>query len=97
MALLIEAITRLQRAGLGVVVDAHPAAWHLETSAADRAALLGFWRVLAPALRGLDPRLTFPELLNEPVFPGAPEAWQALQEQLLARGARRRCRRTRWC
>ncbi len=31
----------------------------------------------------LDPRLTFPELLNEPVFPGAPEQWQTLQEGLL--------------
>jgi hypothetical protein len=38
---------------------------------------------VAPALRGLDPRLTFPELLNEPVFPGAPEQWQALQDQAL--------------
>jgi len=84
VGLLIEAIRRLQRAGLGVVVDAHPAAWHLETSEADRGALVGFWQVVAPALGGLDPRLTFPELLNEPVFPGAPEAWAALQGQVLA-------------
>jgi hypothetical protein len=82
-ALLIDAIRRIERAGLGVLVDAHPAAWHLETSEADRAALLGFWHDLAPALRMLDPRLTFPELLNEPVFPGAPAQWQALQDQLL--------------
>jgi endoglucanase len=81
--LLIDSIRRLQRGGLAVLIDAHPAAWRLETSETDRAALLDFWRALAPALRALDPRLTFPELLNEPVFPGAPERWQALQEQLL--------------
>lgn len=83
LALLIGVVRRLQHAGLGVVIDAHPATWHLESSEADRAALLAFWRSVAPALRGLDPRLTFPELLNEPVFPGAPEQWQALQDQAL--------------
>jgi endoglucanase len=80
---LIEAIRRLQRGKLAVVIDAHPAAWHLETSEPDRAALFAFWRTLAPALRGLDPRLTFPELLNEPVFPNAPDQWAMLQQQLL--------------
>lgn len=83
LPLLIAAITRLQRARLAVVVDAHPAAWHLETNAADRAALVDFWRTLAPALQPLDPRLTFPELLNEPVFPAAAAQWQALQVTLL--------------
>jgi len=80
---LTQAIGRLQRHGLAVVVDAHPADWRLETSQADRAALLEFWTRLAPALRRFDPRLTFPELLNEPVFPGTPEAWQTLQHRLL--------------
>lgn len=84
LPLLIDAIRRLQRAGLGVLIDAHPDTWHFETSAQDRAALVGFWRDLAPALRGLDPRLTFPELLNEPVFPRAAEQWAALQDQLLS-------------
>jgi hypothetical protein len=83
LALLIETIRRVQRAGLAVVIDAHPAAWHLETSDTDHAELSAFWRDLAPALRKLDPRLTFPELLNEPVFAGAPEQWATLQEQLL--------------
>jgi endoglucanase len=81
--LLIAAIRRLQRAGLGVVIDAHPTAWHLETSEFDRAELRDFWARLAPALATLDPRLTFPELLNEPVFPNAADQWQALQDQLL--------------
>jgi hypothetical protein len=83
LPLLIDAIRRLQRAGLAVVVDAHPAAWHLETSDQDRAALFAFWQTLAPALRPLDPRLTFPELLNEPVFPDAADQWAALQNRLL--------------
>jgi hypothetical protein len=39
---------------------------------------------LAPALRPLDPRLTYPEILNEPVFAGAPNAWEALQTEALA-------------
>jgi endoglucanase len=83
LKLLTESIRRLQRAGLAVLIDAHPATWHLETSESDRADLVAFWRTLAPALRPLDPRLTFPELLNEPVFPGAPERWQSLQDALL--------------
>jgi endoglucanase len=83
VTLLVESVRRLQRAGLGVLIDAHPATWHLEISDPDRAALFRFWRILAPALRALDPRLTFPELLNEPVFPHAPEQWATLQDQLL--------------
>ena len=82
LPLLISAIRRLQHAGLAVVVDAHPATWHLETSGSDRSALRAFWQMLAPALRPLDPRLTYPELLNEPVFPNAPDQWQALQASL---------------
>ena len=44
---------------------------------------------MAPALRPLDRRLTFPEILNEPVFADAPQAWAALQQAALAvvRGA----------
>ena len=83
LPLLVEAIRRMQRAGLAVVIDAHPTTWHLESSEADRTALRVFWRTLAPALRSLQPRLTFPELLNEPVFPGAPAQWATLQDTLL--------------
>ncbi|HET6236467.1 MAG TPA: cellulase family glycosylhydrolase [Acetobacteraceae bacterium] len=77
-------IRRLQRAGLAVVVGPHPTTWHLEQSAADRAQLLAFWGRVAPALRPLDPRLAYPEILNEPVFAGAPEAWRAVQDAALA-------------
>lgn len=83
LPLLVEAVRRLQRAGLAVVIDAHPTTWQLEIREADRTALLVFWRTLAPALRPLAPRLTFPELLNEPVFPNAPDQWAALQDTLL--------------
>jgi len=82
--LLVESVRRLQQAGLAVVVEAHPTTWHLEQSAADRGRLLAFWRLVAPALRPLDPRLTYPEILNEPVFAGAPQAWEALQDDALA-------------
>jgi hypothetical protein len=79
LSLLVEAIGRLERRGLAVVVVPHPASWHLETSEADRARLLAFWRAAAPVLHTLDARLTFPEFLNEPVFASSPGAWEALQ------------------
>lgn len=82
--LLVAAIRRLQTAGLAVVVDAHPVTWELENRAEDRQALLEFWHGLAPALRPLPPRLTFPELLNEPVFHGRAAEWAALQHAALA-------------
>jgi endoglucanase len=84
LEVLVQVIRRLQRAGLAVVVGPHPTTWHLEQSAADRSRLLAFWGRVAPALRPLDPRLTYPEILNEPVFAGAPRAWQALQDDALA-------------
>jgi endoglucanase len=84
LRLLVQVVTRLQRAGLAVVLGPHPANWHLEQSAADRDRLLAFWRRVAPALRPLDPRLTFPEILNEPVFADASADWAALQDTALA-------------
>jgi endoglucanase len=83
LVVLVHVIRRVQRAGLAVVVGPHPTTWHLEQSAADRDRLLAFWRRLAPALRPLDPRLTYPEILNEPVFADAPNAWEELQTEAL--------------
>ena len=83
LATLTASVARLERQGLGVIVGLHPASWRLETSEADRASFLASWRTLAPALRALDPRLTFPELLNEPVFRGAAGAWSNLQHRIL--------------
>jgi endoglucanase len=82
--LVAAAIRRLQARGLAVVVGPHPSGWRLETQAADRAALLAFWRRLAPFLRPLDPALIVPEVLNEPVFAGQPAAWASLQRATLA-------------
>lgn len=84
LRLLVQATARLQRAGLAVVLGPHSASWHLEQSSADRDRLAAFWRRVAPALRSLDPRLTFPEILNEPVFAGAPQGWATLQDTALA-------------
>ena len=81
---LLAAIARLQRAGLAVVLAPHPAHWKLETGAADRAALIGFWHRLAPALTRSDLHLTFPEILNEPVFANDGESWLRLQSSALA-------------
>ena len=79
-----EAVRRAEQSRLAVIVAVAPVRWHLESSAADREALLAVWRTLAPALRPLPARLTFPELLNEPVFPGDAAGWWALQERVRA-------------
>nr|WP_294523672.1 cellulase family glycosylhydrolase [uncultured Rhodopila sp.] len=79
-AVLIAAIRRIQRQGFAVIVSPHPQGWRLE---ADAAPLTAFWRSLAPALRALDQARTLPEILNEPVFPGDPAAWQAVQHAVL--------------
>ncbi len=80
--LLQAQVARLERHGLAVVIALHPRDWHLESSSTDRTALFRFWDRMAPALRGLDPRLTFPELLNEPVFPNDADGWEVLQDRL---------------
>ena len=77
---LADAVARVQRHGLAVVVALF-ATTGLETDPADRAKLLATWRSLAPMLRRFDPRLTFPEVLNEPVFAGDPAAWARLQHR----------------
>lgn len=83
-AVLVEQARRLQRHGLGVVVSLHPVSWAIDTNPADRARFEAFWHDLAPALRALPPAMTFPEVLNEPVFGGDPNSWRALQVRLLA-------------
>jgi len=80
---LTEAIRRLNRSRLAVVVSIHPDGWRLETSQIDQNRLLTTWKRLATALRPLDPGLVFPEVLNEPVFPRDPAGWHRLQHSLL--------------
>ena len=95
-AALADAVARLERNGLAVIVVPHPTDWQLETEPADRARLVAFWRSTALMLRRFNPALTFPEVLNEPVFADAPDAWAALQHQVLTDNPWRFCRRTRW-
>lgn len=82
--LFLDQVRRLQLHGLAVVVSPHPVSWDLEANPADRARLAAFWHDLAPALRPLPPALTFPEVLNEPVFHDDPAAWWRLQSELRA-------------
>jgi endoglucanase len=83
LAVLLEAIERLQRAGLGVIADAHPESWYPEDHPEHRQALFDFWRGMAPALRRFDPSRTFVEVLNEPIFRDH-AVWAALQLEVLA-------------
>lgn len=83
IAAVVDATSRMTAARLAVVVSLHPPDWHLETQETDRRALRAGWQRLAPALRGMAPGMVFLELLNEPVFPGDPDGWQALQRDVL--------------
>lgn len=83
---IVQAVGRLEKAGLAVLVDPNPELmnhWNLGGNQAAQDKLLGFWRDLAPALRGLPPDLTFPEVVNEPMFRD-PAQWDVLQRRLLA-------------
>jgi endoglucanase len=78
-----QAVARLERHGLSVIVSLHPVDWHLEIAPSDQARLLSAWRSLAEALRRSDPAMTVPEVLNEPVFAADPAAWASLQHRAL--------------
>ncbi len=83
---IVAVIGRLEKAGLAVLVDPNPELmqhWNLQQNQAAQAELLAFWRDLAPALRRLPVGLTFPELVNEPMFKD-PAQWDVLQRKLLA-------------
>jgi hypothetical protein len=81
---LADVVARIQQHGLAVVVALFPTGWHLETNPHDRASLLAAWRTLGAVLRPLDQRTIFPEVLNEPVFPGDFANWAMVQHRALA-------------
>ena len=81
---LVDQVKRLQRHGLAVIVSPHPVSWNLDKNLGDRDRLAAFWHDLAPTLRRLSSGLTFPEVLNEPVFRDDPTAWWSLQNDLHA-------------
>ena len=86
LAAIVGVIRRIERAGLGVMIEPHPELvqnWDLQHNARARALLVAFWRDLAPALKPFPASLTFPELVNEPSLDD-PADWDALQRQLLA-------------
>jgi hypothetical protein len=78
IALVLGAVARLQRQGFAVIAGPHPA------DGVDAGVVLDFWQRLAPALRRLPPRLTVPEIANEPVFAHDAAGWAAVQDTLLA-------------
>jgi endoglucanase len=80
----LDQVRRLQSHGLAVVVSPHPVSWHVDSNPADRERFAAFWHDLAPMLRSLPPALTFPEVMNEPVFHGDPAGWDSVQHNLLA-------------
>lgn len=83
---IVSVVARLEQAGLAVLVEPNPELmgnWDLQRNARARAKLLGFWRDLAPALRHLSPDLTFPELVNEPLYRD-PAPWDLFQRRLLS-------------
>ena len=67
-----------------VIVSPHAVNWNFDTTPADRARLTAFWRELAPPMRALPAAMTFPEVLNEPVFHDDPGVWWNLQGELHA-------------
>jgi len=85
LAILAGAIGRIERHGLAVVVGWHPQTWDLEDSPDQRRQLQELWTALAQRLRPLPAAMTFPEVLNEPVFQGQEPAWETLQRAVLAR------------
>lgn len=90
MPLLLEAIRRLEGAGLGVVIALGSPGAVSGVRDGDRAALVAAWRLLAPALAGFDMRLTFPEVPSPSEFEtdagaepgGRPEALDVIRAAL---------------
>lgn len=81
---LVAAVERLRAHGLKCIVDIH--GW--DSDALEKpdgpAALVAFWKQLAPALAATDPESTFLEILNEPVYRDRAADWIKLQAELIA-------------
>lgn len=85
LALLASAVGRIEHQGLAVMVGWHPQTWDLESSPLQQRQLQDLWGALAKRLQPLDQGMTFPEVLNEPIYPNAEPAWEELQQHVLAR------------
>jgi hypothetical protein len=82
LGVLLNSIRRVERRGLGAMIVPFHDHMDLERSESDRQSLSQLWSQLAVALGALDESLTFPELLNEPVFRNV-GPWQGLEASLV--------------
>lgn len=78
------AIERFHRAGLMVVVDLHNEDRPAELNPDWQESFVRFWSEFAGRLKHFDPELTLFEIINEPVFAGKENEWNALNAQLAA-------------
>jgi endoglucanase len=76
----IGAVRRVAASGLTGIIVPVQNGWNLEH---DPAPLIAFWRRMAPALKNLDQRRIIPETVNEPVFAGRAQRWNALQDHVV--------------
>jgi endoglucanase len=67
------------------MVNFHPRSWHESFTPVEQWQLQELWGALAQRLRPLSPDLTFPEVLNEPIYPEGVAPWEELQKKVLAR------------
>ena len=79
-----EAIRRLNRHDIAVVVDPHSTDKKWENDAGWQQGYVSFWGALAAKLRRHDPEMVFFEVINEPVFDRRESEWLALQERIVA-------------
>jgi hypothetical protein len=82
---LIQVITRIERHGLGVMVGFHPHTWQESLPQSEQRELADLWGALAVRLRPLSAEMTFPEVMNEPIYPQGAAGWEPVQARVLAR------------
>jgi endoglucanase len=85
LRILLDAIDRLNKAGLAVSIDYHPRGplkSRLESDPALRQRVIDMWATLSKALSTTDPRMVFFEILNEPRFIGKSDDWNDLASRI---------------
>lgn len=83
---IINIVSRIEQAGLAVMIQPYPQTpgfWDQDHRSASRSSLTEFWQDLAPALKRFSARMTFPELVNEPLAQDSSD-WDAIQRQLVS-------------
>jgi endoglucanase len=85
LRLLLQAVARLNKAGLAVSIDYHPRGplkSRMESDPALRQRVTDMWAALSKAFSSTDPRMVFFEILNEPRFFRNSDAWNDLASQI---------------